>query len=60
METVLVLLIVGFAIIYLLKKFYRSLQKTNEPQGGCGCGCTSCSQEDDCNESPSQPVHHTK
>ena len=50
METVLIFIIVGLASAYLVRKFYRSLQKTREPQ--CGCGCTSCPKEQNCKEQP--------
>jgi uncharacterized membrane protein YuzA (DUF378 family) len=48
METVFIFIIVGLASFYLVRKFYRSLQKTQGPQ--CGCGCTSCPNEQNCNE----------
>jgi uncharacterized membrane protein YuzA (DUF378 family) len=48
METVLIFIIVGFASVYLVRKFYRSLQKMQESQ--CGCGCTSCPKEQNCNK----------
>jgi hypothetical protein len=56
METILVIIVVGLASAYLVRKFYRSLQKTEETQ--CGCGCTSCPSEQKCEEPPSQTIHH--
>jgi hypothetical protein len=58
METVLIFIIVGFASVYLVRKFYRSLKKTQEPQ--CGCGCNSCPKEQNCNEQLAQTIHHIK
>jgi hypothetical protein len=48
MENALIAIIVGLAFVYLVRKFYRSLQNKDETQ--CGCGCTSCPQESDCDE----------
>ena len=58
METVLIIIIVGLAFTYLSKRFYNSLQKTKEPQ--CGCGCTSCPSEKNCDEPAIQPAAHIK
>jgi hypothetical protein len=48
METLLIFIIVGLAAAYLLRKFSRSLQDKGETP--CGCGCTSCPKESDCDE----------
>jgi hypothetical protein len=56
METFLIFIIVGLASSYLVRKFYRSLQKRDETQ----CGCTSCPKEQNCNEQPTQTIHHIK
>jgi len=56
METVLIFTIVGLASAYLVRKFYRSLQKTKESQ--CGCGCSSCPKELNCNEQSTQTINH--
>jgi len=38
MENLLVGLIVGLAVFFMVRKFYRSAKKSNT----CGCGCESC------------------
>lgn len=56
METAFIVAIVGLASVYLVRKFYHSLQNKDGIQ--CGCGCTSCPKEDDCTEQPAQTIHH--
>ena len=56
METTLIVIIVGLASAYLVRKFYRSLQKRDETQ--CGCSCTSCPREQNCDETSTQTIHH--
>ncbi|UCD66251.1 MAG: FeoB-associated Cys-rich membrane protein [Deltaproteobacteria bacterium] len=56
MEATLIFIIVGLASAYLVRKFYRSLQKNDETQ--CGCGCTSCPEELDCEEPSPKAIHH--
>jgi len=56
MESALIIIIVGSALIYLVRKFYRNFKQTGGSQ--CGCGCTACPSEKDCNESPTQSVSH--
>jgi hypothetical protein len=56
METTLIVIIVGLASAYLVRKFYRSLQKKDETQ--CGCGCTSCPEEKNCDEPPTPIINH--
>jgi hypothetical protein len=56
METLLIFIIVGLASVYLAQKFYRSLQKNDAIQ--CGCGCTSCPREQDCEEPSPRAIHH--
>jgi len=54
METAFIFIIVGAAAAYLVRKFYRSLKKTSS--GSCGCGCTSCPQEQNCEEAPAKAI----
>jgi hypothetical protein len=56
METTLIVIIVGLASVYLVRNFYRSLQKKDETQ--CGCGCTSCPSEQKCEEPSPKAIHH--
>ena len=56
METVFILIIVGLASAYLIRKFYRSLQNKDETQ--CGCGCSSCPSENICDDSSPKAIHH--
>ncbi len=46
METVTVAVIIGIAVIYILKIFYGSTKKG----GTCGCGCSSCPSSGSCGE----------
>ncbi|MGE0084948.1 MAG: FeoB-associated Cys-rich membrane protein [Desulfococcaceae bacterium] len=46
METAVVAVIVGIAVIYTAKIFYRSTKK----KGACGCGCSSCPFPEACGE----------
>jgi hypothetical protein len=38
MENLLVGLIIGLAVIFMVRKFYKSVKNGNS----CGCGCESC------------------
>jgi len=58
METIFIFIIVGLATAYLVRKFYRSLQKKDETL--CGCGCTSCPKEDACDETSLKVIHPVK
>ncbi|UCH21475.1 MAG: FeoB-associated Cys-rich membrane protein [Deltaproteobacteria bacterium] len=46
MENIIVILIVGVAVLYLIRIFYKTTKKGD----GCGCGCSSCDTVDDCDE----------
>jgi len=56
METALIVIIVGLALVYLVRKFYHTLENKDEIQ--CGCGCTSCPNEQTCDEPPTQIINH--
>jgi hypothetical protein len=58
METILIVIIVGLAAAYLLRKFYLSVQ--NKAENACVCGCTSCPKENYCSDPPPQSVNHIK
>jgi hypothetical protein len=58
METALIVIIVGSALIYLARKFYRNFKQTGGAQ--CGCGCTACPSEKNCSELPTQSASHIK
>ncbi len=45
MENVIVCALVGAALIFAGRSFYRSLTGRND---GCGCGTKSCSTSDRC------------
>lgn len=40
MQTAIVLVIVALAAVYLVRRFYNSVQKKSSPT--CGCGCDGC------------------
>ncbi len=46
MENIIVLLIVGLAVMYVIKMFYKTAKK----EDGCGCGCSACDTSADCSE----------
>jgi hypothetical protein len=50
MENAIVLLVVILAFALLIRTYYRKAK--NPPD--CGCGCTSCGKELDCNDEPGQ------
>ncbi len=46
METVIVVIIVAVAIIYLVKRYLRIFRPREE--NNCECGCSGCGQEATC------------
>jgi hypothetical protein len=42
MQTAIVAIIVALAAIYLVRRFYKSVQSSRTP--GCAGGCSGCSQ----------------
>ena len=46
METLLVGLIVGLAVVGLVRHLLRGLR--SEASGSCGCGCSGCGQAAGC------------
>ena len=51
MENIIVLPIVGLAVLYLIRIFYKTAKK----EDGCGCGCSSCETSVDCTDDPKSP-----
>jgi hypothetical protein len=41
MQNILVILIVGLAVFFIGRSYYRKYTKKNQ----CSCGCTSCSTD---------------
>jgi hypothetical protein len=46
MQTTIVLIIVGLAAAFLLRKVYLRLFKRTPP--ACGCGCNGCALQQEC------------
>ena len=46
METVVVILIIAAAAVYVGRVFYKGFRQKD----GCACGCTCCSISDSCSE----------
>ncbi|MBL0712897.1 MAG: FeoB-associated Cys-rich membrane protein [Desulfosarcina sp.] len=46
METFIVVVIVGLAVIYLVKRYLRIFRPRAD--SACDCGCSSCDQESTC------------
>lgn len=46
MDIVIVAVIVGLAVWYMVKQFWRLLR--SPPEEACGCGCAGCSQAAAC------------
>jgi hypothetical protein len=46
METLIVILIVAVAAVYVGRIFYKGFKQKD----GCACGCTCCSISDSCSE----------
>lgn len=55
METLIVLLIVALAAVYVGRIFYKGFKQKD----GCACGCTCCSIADSCNEPAAAKTHDT-
>jgi hypothetical protein len=58
METLVVMVIVGFAAGYLIKKYAGSLKKSSQ-EADCGCGCTSCPSPSDCDTDHKMSNHES-
>ena len=54
MQTVIVILIVVVASIFLVRRFLNTLQRENRPTSGCGCDGCSPSQKDSCSDMENQ------
>jgi uncharacterized membrane protein YuzA (DUF378 family) len=52
MENIIVWLIVGLAVLYMIRIFYKTAKK----EEGCGCGCSSCETSADCSDDPKNPL----
>jgi hypothetical protein len=52
MENIIVLLIVGLAVLYMIRIFYKTAKK----EDGCGCGCSSCETSVDCSDDQKSQV----
>ena len=48
MDTLIVAVIVGLAVVYLVKRYVRMFRAQSETT--CGCGCSGCSQEATCRD----------
>ena len=46
METFIVVIIVGMAVVYLVKRYLRIFRPREE--SNCDCGCSDCGQEATC------------
>jgi len=46
METLIVMLIIAAAAVYVGRVFYKGFNK----KGGCACGCTCCGISDACRD----------
>lgn len=46
MEKFIVGLIVGLAVIYLMKRYLRLFR--SQAENSCACGCSDCGQESTC------------
>ncbi len=46
METFIVVIIVGMAVIYLVKRYLRIFRPRAE--SSCDCGCSGCGEESTC------------
>ena len=46
MDTIIVLVIVGLAVIYLVRRFARVFRP--QAENACGCACADCGQEANC------------
>jgi hypothetical protein len=50
METLIVLVIVGLAAIYLVKRYLRIFRP--QAEADCSCGCDGCGQAPTCTSDP--------
>ncbi|NNF99345.1 MAG: FeoB-associated Cys-rich membrane protein [Desulfobacteraceae bacterium] len=48
METIIVLIIVALAMVYLVRRFYLNFKSGTDPV--CGCGCSGCGMASDCTD----------
>ena len=46
METVIVVIIVALAVIYLMRRYWRIFRPREET--ACDCGCSGCGQASTC------------
>ena len=46
MDTIIVLLIVGWAVFYLVRRYARLFRPRSE--ASCDCGCSACGQAAQC------------
>jgi hypothetical protein len=46
MDTIIVLVIVGLAVLYLVRRFVRAFRP--QAENACGCGCADCGPEANC------------
>jgi hypothetical protein len=46
MDTAIVAVIVGLAVIYLVRRYLRIFRP--QADNACGCGCSGCGQESTC------------
>ncbi len=46
METLIVLIIVAIAVVYLVKRYLRIFRPREEPS--CDCGCSGCGEAPTC------------
>jgi hypothetical protein len=56
MENIIVLLIVGLAVLYMIRYMIRIFYKTAKKEDGCGCGCSSCETSVDCSDAEDNQV----
>ena len=54
METLIVVIIVAVAVIYLVKRYLRIFRPREETR--CDCGCSGCGQESAC-DSDIKSIH---
>jgi hypothetical protein len=45
MQTLIVFLIIGAAVCYLARRFYKMFKQGPD---ACGCGCSGCSEKEGC------------
>ena len=55
METLIVILIVAVAAVYVGRIFYKGFKQKD----GCACGCTCCNISDSCSEPAAGKVRDT-